>query len=217
MFGYEDVIVFPLHITSFRYEKHVNLLLLNRGEKRHFCLIRNLSRLLGDRTKHDGKIYYCHYCLHGFRRQKLLESHLPYCSTKAPQRVLLPTEEKKLLKFENYAKGLKVPFVIYADFECFPQPCSEKSAQTEKYQKHVPSGFGYVVICADAKYSRQAVVYRGENVMDEFFNHLEMENRYIKDILLKRVPIRMTEEDEQSFISAIDCHIYEEPLGMDRV
>ena len=88
--------------------------------------------------------------------------------------MLLPTEEKKWLKFKDYAKGLKVPFVIYADFECFPQPCSEKSEQTLKYQKHTPSGFSYVVISSNDEYSsRQAVVYRGENVMDEFFNHLE--------------------------------------------
>ena len=120
VFGYEDDIVFPLHITSFRYEKHVNLLLLSNGEKRHFCLIRNMSRLLGDRTKHNGETFFCNYCLHGFTKQKLLDSHIPYCSIKAPQRVSLPTEEEKWLKFENYAKGLKVPFVIYADFECFP-------------------------------------------------------------------------------------------------
>ena len=53
--------------------------------------------------------------------------------------------------------------------------------------------------------------------MDEFFNHLDMEKQYIADILSKKVPIKMSEEDKQLFSSTLDCHICEEPLGSDRV
>ncbi len=50
--------------------------------------------------------------------QDLLAKHLPYCSINGPQKVELPVEgHDDILEFKNLEKGLKVPFVIYADFE----------------------------------------------------------------------------------------------------
>ena len=51
-----------------------------------------------------------------------------------------------ILKFKNYYKGEKVPFIIYADTEflikslqtCEPSP---QSSYTKKYQKHEPISF----------------------------------------------------------------------------
>ena len=217
VFGWEKNEIFPLQITKFSHQVHINLLLISDGIRRHFCLIKNMSRLLGDRTKHNGQAYYCNYCLHGFVRQELLDSHIPYCSTNAPQRVSLPEDTEKWLKFKNHAKGLKVPFTIYADFECFLKPCSESTKQTKKYQKHVPSGFSYVVVSSDDKYTKPATVYRGENVMDEFFKHLEQEQKYIVDILSEIVPMKLTSEEEMMFQSSEKCHICESVLGTDRV
>ena len=217
VFGWEDEEIFPLQITQFRHEKHVNLLLISDGVNRHFCLIRNISRLLGDRTKSKNAQHYCNYCLHGFKKKETLENHLPYCSTKAPQKVSLPKDSEKWLKFKNHAKGLKVPFAIYADFECFLKPCSESTAQSEKYQKHLPSGFAYVVISSVDKYSKQAVVYRGENAMDKFFKCLEEERKYINGILSEIIPMQLTPEEEKTFHSTEKCHICESKLGTDRV
>ena len=150
VFGWENSEVFPLQITNFRFEKHVNLLLISHGERRHYCLIKSMSRLLGDRTKHDGLTFYCSYCLHGFRRHDLLDKHIPYCSSNAPQKVSLPGDHDKWLKFKSHAKGLKDPFTIYADFECFLQ---KSTTCTEKYQKHIPSGFCYTVVSSVDKYN----------------------------------------------------------------
>lgn len=62
VFGLEKDEVYPLSITKSRHDKHVNLLLISDKEgKRHYCLIKNMSRLLGDRTKHDGETFYCNY------------------------------------------------------------------------------------------------------------------------------------------------------------
>ena len=217
VFGWDNDEIFPLQITESRHHTHINLLLINDGTKRHFCLIRNMSRLLGDLTKHNGQIYYCDYCLHGFSRRDILDSHIPYCSRNAPQKLSLPTDSEKWLEFKNYSKGLKVPFTIYADFECFLQPCSENTKQSEKYQKHIPSGFSYMVVSSVNKYSKQAVVYRGENVMDEFFKCLEQEKIYINNILSEIVPMQLTAEEEETFHSTKKCHICERVLGADRV
>lgn len=76
-FGLENSEIFPLQIIGKRLAKYVNLLLFSKEETRHYCLIRNMIRLLGDRTKHDGEVYYCNYYLHGFCRQDLLDEHVP--------------------------------------------------------------------------------------------------------------------------------------------
>lgn len=55
----------------------------------------------------------------------------------------MPTEEDKWLKFTDISKQLKVPFVVYADFEsilerhygCQPDP---NKSSTIKLAKHVP-------------------------------------------------------------------------------
>ena len=217
VFGWENNKVFPLQITEHRFPKHVNVLLMSQGEKRHFTLIRNMSRLFGDRTGCKKRTFYCNYCLHGFSSECRLDKHLPYCSVNAPQKVILPEEKDKWLNFKSYSKGLKVPFVIYADFECFLQSCSDVKSHTEKYQKHVPSGFCYVVVSSVDKYNKPAVVYRGENVMDEFMSCLEKEREEIVNILSQVIPMNLSVEEEHAFQCELNCHICERLLGVDRV
>ena len=79
VFGFENNELFPLYITKERKELHVNLLLFSQGSQRHYCLIRDLSRLLGNLTQHNGQMFHCVYCLHGFVREDLLEAHEPHC------------------------------------------------------------------------------------------------------------------------------------------
>ena len=54
--------------------------------------------------------------------------------------------KNSILKFKHHFKKFLLPFVIYADFECFTVPVKscqrnpEKSF-TQSYQKHEPSSF----------------------------------------------------------------------------
>ena len=57
----------------------------------------------------------------------------------------MPTKNT-ILNFQNHFKKLPIPFVVYADFECFTklinscQPNPNHSF-TQEYQKHEPSGY----------------------------------------------------------------------------
>ena len=62
LFGYEEKELFPVYITEHKKEQHVNLLLISNNNTTHYCLIRNLSRLLASLTKHNGEGFYCNYC-----------------------------------------------------------------------------------------------------------------------------------------------------------
>lgn len=151
VFGYEDNELFPLYITKEKKELHVNLLLYSQDAHRHYCLIRNLSRLLNSLTRHDGESYHCVYCLHGFIRQDLLEAHEPHCKHHGPQKIKLPNEDQATLTYKDVSKQLKVPFIIYADFEsilvrCETPPLDADVSGTQKIQNHQPSGFCYTIV-----------------------------------------------------------------------
>ena len=221
VFGYENDL-FPLYITEERYNRHVNLLLISQGTVRHYCLIKNLDRLLSYQSKHKGHMFYCNYCLHGFVHQDLLDDHVPHCRTHGPQRIKFPDEDHATLQFKDFHKKLKVPFVIYADFESLttkiehsPQDLSKSS--TEKYQVHQACGFSYLVVSQLEQYCKPPMIYRGPDAVDRFLQCMEEEEKEIKEILNHVVPINISPEEEYAFQHASDCHICNEPLGADRV
>ncbi|CAB4043216.1 Hypothetical predicted protein [Paramuricea clavata] len=80
----------------------------------------------------------------------------------------------------HYYKQLKVPFVIYADFESVTAKIDSVSpnptkSSTEKYQHHQPCGFSSIIVSEAEKYNKPPVVYRGEDAVDKFLECLETE------------------------------------------
>ena len=221
VFGYEDSL-YPVHITNFRFPRHVNLLLIANDTATHYCLIKDLNKLLATENKCKNRTYFCPYCLHGFIRQTLLDEHSPHCSKHAPQKIEMPSQHNKWLKFRNFNHQLKVKFVIYADFEsilpkiaaCDPDP---SKSSTTPIQRHVPCGYCYKVVCTNGQYSKDPVVYRGTNVVEHFLYAIQREEREILDILKKVEPMSLTRENEQAFQAATVCHICHKPLGNDKV
>ena len=57
-------------------------------------------------------------CLHSFRTKNKLESHKKVCENKDFCNVFMPSEDTKILEFNQYQKSDKAPFIIYADLEC---------------------------------------------------------------------------------------------------
>ena len=84
-------------------------------------------------------------CLNPFWCEQSLNKHLEYCSNHEAVIIEMPKKDD-ILKFKNYYKGEKVPFMIYADMEsllnpiqsCEPNP---QSSYTKKYQKHQPISY----------------------------------------------------------------------------
>ena len=107
--------------------------------------------------------------------------------------------EKGSISFKNYSKQLPAPFKIYADFECILYPTSSKRVEssdkngsyTENYQDHIPCSFAYKVVCVDNKFSKDVVMYRGNNAACKFIEAILKQCDYcrkvIKNILLKNL------------------------------
>ena len=77
---------------------------------------------------------------HFSRKQELFDKHSAYCSNNETVAVKMPARNT-ILRFENYHKQLPIPFVVYADFECFTKPMdtfspNPNNSYTYSYQKH---------------------------------------------------------------------------------
>jgi hypothetical protein len=217
-----DEEVFPLRITKKRNVKHINLLLLSNEETQHYCWIKNMSALLNKQRKMNHKRFYCDYCLHGFTRVDLLQKHIVVCKEFDCQRTTLPSEEDKWLYYKEHAKELRVPFVVYCDFECILERLSgcdnaPDLSSTDKISLHTPCGFAYNVIAYDDGLSEDIVRYRGKDAANVFLDHMDVLQERLCKILDDSKPMYMSPVEQLEFQNATKCHICKGDLLGDSV
>ena len=69
----------------------------------------------------------------------------------------MPEEGKNILSFQDYKKQMKMPYVIYTDFEAIVRKilgCERERMQasyTEKTERHEACGYSYIVVRSDGK------------------------------------------------------------------
>ena len=155
------------------------------------------------------------HCLQRFYSAEHLENHKEECLLlNGTQKIEMPQPGSKVY-FYKHQKQLPVSFVFYADFEAITKKidtCSPPGGRsyTQAYQKHEASGFGYKVVCHyNQKYSKPAVIYRGENVIEKFIQHLFEEVKDCQKVISQRAKRRlvMTASDEKDFQNAEKCWI----------
>ena len=151
VFSYENMIIYPLRVAERDCKNTIDLFLIEEDGKTHYTLIKRFNALIRvQKTKSkDSKIFICKKCFTHYTKEELLEKHIKYCSNNETVSVKMP-EPGRMLYFKNYHKQLPIPFVVYADFECFTKPmntCSPnpKESYNYNYQKHEPSGFCFYV------------------------------------------------------------------------
>ena len=77
----------------------------------------------------------------------------------------MPEEGKNILKFQNHRKQMRVPYIIYADFEALNVPVKNEDLEesnTRLIAEQKPCSFCYIVVRSDGQ-SNEPVLYRGEN------------------------------------------------------
>ena len=79
--------------------------------------------------------------------------------------------------------------------------------ETKVYQRHIPSGFGYMVVSTDPQYTKPPVIYGGDDVVDTFLQRLDDEQREISNILSVEKLMVMTAEDVHRHQQATECFI----------
>ena len=219
--------IYPLREVSKGCKNTIDLFLYEEDGKFHYSLIKNLSRLIRSQitSRTDEPIHICKRCFSHFTKEELLDKHIKYCSNNATAIVKMP-EPNTMLYFKNYHKKLPVPFVVYADFECFTKPmnsCSPnpKDSYNYNYQKHEPSGFCfYVKGIVDKKI--KPIIYtktsEDEDISKVFVEKLaEVTKGIYNDFYQRPKPLRLTQEEQKSFYKAVKCHICSRELKKDKV
>ena len=118
VFGYKEKGVHPLRNSNNMNREHIiRLMLIEKNGVKHYTWIKNISRLLSSQvSNHNGKKYFCGRCLNPFWCEQSLNKHLEYCRNHEAVKIEMP-KKGNILKFENYYKGERLPFIIYADTE----------------------------------------------------------------------------------------------------
>ena len=62
-------------------EKQIILLMISDGQKWHYLVVKNLSRLLRGITSNHKEDFYCLNCFHSYRTENKLEAHKKYVKT----------------------------------------------------------------------------------------------------------------------------------------
>lgn len=127
--------------------------------------------------------------------------------------MILPNVSARTLKFENCQRKLKVPFVVYADFECMliNLPSDEYPNKTSRknifYGKHVPYSVGYYVKCSYDSTKSYYESYRGLDCKKWFVFKLKTIAfkvvEYLEDVKTM-LPLAI---EEDNFSTVKSCHI----------
>ena len=120
--------------------------MITNGKKWHYFAVKNLSRLFRRITSNlNGDFYYLN-CFHSYSTENRLKRHERVCKDHDYCHVEIPNEDNRILKYNHGEKSLKVPFIVYADFECLLQKIRSyqnnlEKSYTERKAKHIPSGY----------------------------------------------------------------------------
>ena len=214
----------------------INLFLIKDGDRSHYTLIKNLSRLIRSSLTNNtkGGFFICTRCLCHFNVESAFDSHVKYCNNNKAVRVKMP-EKHKFIKFNQdnkYSFEVKqinrkypLPFVIYADFECFTKPVDSclpdgSYPYSVEYQKHEPSGFCFYIKGITDNFEPVCFTKQKEDddVAAIFIKKIGEYTQLIYDKYYKK-PKKMflSPEEEKKFREDKCCSICEEELGKDRV
>ena len=105
-----------------------------------------------------------------------------------------------------------VPFVIYADFECYLKHAYKNIGNnTKQFQKHELSGYCYLIKCFDDNLFKPKLViytkkYEDEDISLKFVENLENNIRKIHEQFKFQKKIILTEKDKKDFEKTKKCY-----------
>ena len=152
-----------------------------------------------EHTLQRGRKHFSRFCLQAFRTAERLKSHIKDCfKIKGKQTIKMP-KKGEYIKFKNFERKIKSPFMIYADLESTLVPeDNEKQnlneSNTNKFQKHVACSYGYKLVCVDDKFSKPFKSFLGEDAVYNFISSMIEESKFCNDMMKKTFQQRTCDE-----------------------
>ena len=107
---------YPIYVSKITFKRHVDVLLIEEEDKRHYALVKDFSTFIYDHTLHCGKGHFSCYCLQNYSTAKPIKSHVnDYFKISCKQMIQMP-KNSECVRFKNYDREIKSPFIICADF-----------------------------------------------------------------------------------------------------
>ena len=159
VFGYKNKENHPIYVSKQCCEqKHIDPLLIGEGEDNPSVLIKGFNTFMYDHSLHCRRKHFYRYCLLVFLTEEILKHHIKDCfKINGKQRIIIH-KKGNYVKFKNFKRKIKSPFLILGDFESIlvPEDNRKKNPNqscTNKYQKHVACSYGSKLVCVDDKFS----------------------------------------------------------------
>lgn len=234
IFGYENSKFYPIRVSKFVNNpscRNHDLLLLQQGNKAHFCNIRNLNMLLRPQlTKHRNKIYVCRSCFsHHLSIENYQEHVNEICATDRPHRAIFPKATENYtpqVKFNNYKFTTRHVFWAVWDVETLlidtgnQKNIDPNQSATICIENHKVLAIGCVVhsylkpeLCGNVPLGLKLFI--GNNAIDDFINFLNELVPLFAQVLNRIVPLVMTKADEKNFEKANACELCHTNFGLD--
>ena len=195
VYSFENNKMYPVYLSKQKKggktRKTIHLLLLCEDNKAHYCLIKSLDRVLKTMlrsrrtaTSKNNERKFCERCLQSVNKQKL-DQHKELCADQQPHLIEMPAEGTTV-KFKNWQKKYRSPFVVYADLEAFDvrtdgfedmrqtysETLNDAKAATLIIEHQYPCSFGAVLVDARRSGAAKSEYFRGDNpiakMMDTF-------------------------------------------------
>ena len=214
VFGWNGSI-FPLKNIREEKECHVDLILLTKEFKTHYCLVKNFSRLVSSQVVRNGhERFFCKRCLNSFPSVESLTKHKVICGEFETAKIETPGGT---CSFRNFQKMMHVPVVGYADFESVLKPISGKKrgGGTQKTHEHIPCGFAFHLVSPFLQ--MEPVLKRAkdetEKLPKDFIRELISHVKQAHLNLPKKEMFPLTSQEWKSFREATVCWLCRKGFG----
>ena len=132
----------------------------------------------------------------------------------------MPKAGENKMSHTNVYKQMKVPYVVYADFECVLKKIDtcdpdNKRSFPVKTEKHEPCGFSYIIVRSDGA-TFGPFTHRGEDAVFTFLVWLQNHESEMREDMANKRPLVMTNEDWQKHRNATECHVCNKSLVKDQ-
>ena len=193
--------------------------MITDGKKNwHYLAIKSIPALLrGVTSTHNGD-FYCLNCFHSYRTHNALKNHEKLCEDHDYCNVKMPNDDNNYISSTSGKNSLRVPIVIYADFECvlFKMDSCEKcpdNSYTEKKSRHIPCGYSLITCYSYDKSLNKCLYYRGIDCVEKFSQDLK--EIFNKRIYFEEKPI-LTDGEKASYNNEKLCFICGERFCFDK-
>ena len=128
----------------------------------------------------------------------------------------MPSEDTKVLEFNQYQKFAKTPFIIYADLECKVEnidgcESNPENSSTTKASEYIPSGFSISIISLFRSIESKYDVCRDKDCIKKFWEFLRMHAMKIINFKKNKMKL-LTKEQQKSYENSKICYICKKNL-----